>query len=57
MVMLVVKVVLVTIPDHMVDHKWSVGVPGLSSYIWVSKVVIFHREHGGGADDGTGDHS
>ena len=48
---------LVTTPDHMVDHDWSVGVPRLGyPYIWVSNGVIFHREHvGGGAGCGTGD--
>ena len=51
------KIGQMTTPDHVVDHDWSVGVTRLSSYIWVSKVVIFHREYGGGADDGTGDHS
>ena len=50
---------LVTTPDHMVDHDWSVGVPRLSySYIWGPKGVIFNEEHlGRGAGCGTGDHS
>ena len=38
-------VVPVTEPDHVVDHKWSIGVPRLSSYIWLSRGVIFQREH------------
>ena len=59
--MLVVKVVLVTTPDHMVDHKWSVGVPRLGSQIWISKGVIFQGEQigggaGSGADHDIGDH-
>ena len=55
--MVVPVVVLVTTPDHVVDHKWSVGVPGLSSYIWVSIVVIFQEEHVcGAAGRNAGDH-
>ena len=34
-------VVSVTTADHVVDHKWSIGVPELSSYTWLSKGVIF----------------
>ena len=50
-------VVPMTSPDHVVDHKWSVGVLRLSSYLWVSIFVIFQGEHfGGGADGGAGDH-
>ena len=51
MVMLVV--VLVTTSDQLLDHKRSVGVPRLSSYIWVSKGVLFRVGHFGGYD---GDH-
>ena len=40
MVMMLV-VVSVTTADHVVDHKWSIGVPELSSYTWLSKGVIF----------------
>ena len=55
MVLLVVSPV--TTDDHVVDHKWSVGVPGLSSYIWVSIVVIFQEEHVcGAAGRNAGDH-
>ena len=49
-----------TTSDYVVDHKWSVGVPRLSSNIWVSKDVIFQGEHidgdAGGADDHMVDH-
>ena len=56
--MVVLVVVRVTTPDHLVDHKWSIGVPRLSSYIWISNDVIFQGEHfGGGADRDAGDHS
>ena len=49
--------VLVTTPDHVVDHKWSVGGPGLGSYILVSIVVIFQGEHVCGAvGRNAGDH-
>ena len=48
---------LVTTADHVVDHKWSVGVPEISSYLWVSIFVIFQGEHfGGGANGVAGDH-
>ena len=53
----VLMVIPMTSPDHVVDHKWSVGVLRLSSYLWVSIFVIFQGEHfGGGADGGAGDH-
>ena len=55
--MVVLMVVPVTTADHVVDHKWSVGVPELSSYIWLSKGVIFQGEHFGGASYGSSDHS
>ena len=56
--MVVLVVMRVTTPDHLVDHKWSIGVPRLSSYIWISNDVIFQGEHfGGGADRGASDHS
>ena len=42
-------VVSVTTHNHAVDHKWSIGVFRLSSCIWVSIVIIFQEEHGGGA--------
>ena len=55
--MVVPVVVLVTTPDHVVDHKWSVGVPELSSYTWLPKGVIFQGEHvSDGADGGASDH-
>ena len=41
MLVVVLVVVPVTILDHVVDHKWSVGVPRSSSYVWVSKIRIF----------------
>ena len=52
----VLMVVPMTSPDHVVDHKWSVGVLRLSSYLWVSIFVIFQEHFGGGADGGAGDH-
>ena len=56
--MVVLVVMWVTTPDHVVDHKWSIEVPRLSSYIWISNDVIFQGEHfGGGADRGAGIHS
>ena len=49
-------VVPMTEPDHVVDHKWSIGVPELSSYTWLSKGVIFQGEHFCDASYGSGDH-
>ena len=55
--MVVPVVVLVTTPDHVVDHKWSVGVPELSLYKRLSKGVIFQGEHVCGAvGRNAGDH-
>ena len=55
--MVVLTVVPVTTVDHVVDHKWSIGVPELSSYTLLSKGVIFQGEHFGGASYGSSDHS
>ena len=49
-------VVPMTSPDHVVDHKWSVEVLRLSSYLWVSIFVIYQGERFDGADGGAGDH-
>ena len=43
-----VAVVLMTTPDHVVDQKWSVVVPGSSLYICIAKVGIFQGEHDSG---------
>ena len=54
----VLVVVPVTTLDHVVDHNWSVGVPRLGKYIWVSKYAIFREKHvAGGTSRGADDHS
>ena len=45
---MVLVLIPVTSPDHVVDQKWSLGVPRLSLYILVSEKVIFLGEHNGG---------